>query len=101
MRERIRIERLSDSAQSSSGEPANAWIELCTVWARSRPISGSVETLEGERVMQRQFREFTARLRKDVTEKMRIVWDGQEWNIHSVEPDEERRFMILTTSRTR
>lgn len=53
------------------------------VWARVRPLRGD-EDMEDGRMDAVGLTEFTIRNRTDITERMRIVWQSENYNIRRI-----------------
>lgn len=65
------------------GGAALAWKALAKVWAKVRPVSGR-ERLAGGTIAAPALYRFTIRRRADVTEGMRIMWNGKPFNIRFI-----------------
>ncbi len=65
------------------GAVVQTWATFATVWARKRDIRGS-EQFTAQQVNARIAATFTVRWLDGVTEKMRISYDGQTWDIRSI-----------------
>lgn len=98
MDRRIVIEQNTPTRSSSGAEKA-AWTTLATVWAkvmeqRGREFFGS-QTVVGEAKAV-----FRIRHRSDVTRAMRISYNGEIWDIHSIDELPRRTGLdILATAR--
>lgn len=79
---RIRIEEATTSADSF-GQPLETWALVAEVWAELAPLKGG-ERWMAQQVTAETTTRFRIRYRDDVTEKMRIVYDGAEYDIASV-----------------
>lgn len=95
LRERIVIESLSE-AQSTSGHPAQSWSTLATVWAAVdyRQLPSDEKEMTGRKVAE-QVVLFTVRYRSDVTEKHRISYNSQYYDITSIAIDPAKFYMTL------
>lgn len=97
-RERIVIQAPQESVDSS-GYPAKTWTEHARLWARATFLRG-VELEAMQKINAATWIRFTIRYRhNDLTEKMRIVWRNENWNIHSILPTEDKFDMALTASK--
>ena len=61
------------------------WEDLATVWARlMRPTAQEIYRNEANREQATQTAYFRVRWRNDVTEDMRVVFDGHNWDIEGI-----------------
>lgn len=84
---RIVIEQPTNVASATTGEVSMTWETLDTVWATVTYPKSATVSLEGlEQARQTAVTpvEFTIRYREDVTEKMRIYYRSEYYNIHRV-----------------
>lgn len=79
---RIKIEE-NFPTKDSHGDDVDDFKELVTVWAEKRPMQGSERFQSQQILAQADFR-FLIRHRTDVTPKMRIILDGESYNIEAV-----------------
>lgn len=79
---RITIEQPTAS-QDAYGEPVESWGALATVWAQVQPLRGE-ERFEAQQVGAERTVRFRIRYRSDVTEQMRVVYDGDVYDITAV-----------------
>lgn len=99
MNERIVIQTVSE-AQSTSGFPAPTWSTFATVWANVQfGTSGADERILADRETSISPVLFTVRYRTDVTEKMRVSWRSDLFDIEAIMPAPEKDYMILKTKR--
>lgn len=97
MRERITIQREASQDDGGGGYDL-AWVDVCTVWARVRPLSGREQAAHGG-LEASQMYEITIRTRPDtdIYPGLRAVWNEKNLNIRSVVNDDERgRYLKLT-----
>lgn len=91
---RITIER-KEATKNAAGEKVNNWVKVKTVWANIRFERGMEAIRNGKDTAVRRA-SMRIRVRKDVDESMRVVYQRQAYNIHSVLPvDDGRTFMDL------
>ena len=76
---RIRIEQVTET-QGASGEPTSSWAVLEVVAAEARSIGGS-ESFRGAAVVAEAEVGFLIPWRSDLTTKMRILYDGNTYDI--------------------
>ena len=96
---RIVIEQ-STPAQDTAGQPIDSWAELATVWAEVVPVGGS-EVFQAKQFGAETVKKFRIRWRGDVTTKMRVVYDSNNYDIADVAEDrrfERRQFEIITAT---
>jgi SPP1 family predicted phage head-tail adaptor len=80
LRERITIQSAT-TTQAASGQPIRTWSAIATsVPAEVLAVNGG-ETVRGRQVSANAKYVVTVRYRSDVTEQMRLVWNGQALNI--------------------
>ena len=79
MDRRIAIQQYSVT-RSGSGHETKTWTTLATVWAEVRQKSGR-EYFGANQVVDEVDTLFIIRYRSDVTPKMRIVYNGRNYNI--------------------
>lgn len=83
--QRITFQRVTETVVAGGGR-VRTWSDLApvpTVWARVMPVRQG-EGLSENRMNAAQTAEFTIRNRADLTEKDRIVWAGETWNIRGI-----------------
>ncbi len=94
---RIVIEQRTPT-QDAAGQPIDSWAELATVWAEVVPVGGS-EVFQAKQFGAETVKKFRIRWRGDVTTKMRVVYDSDNYDIADVSEDrrfERRQFEIIT-----
>lgn len=98
-RERVLIESFSESADAE-GQPVKTWLTFITEWARAEFLSG--RELEAMQKINAEISvKFTTNYRADVTEKMRLYWRNDYWNIHAILPTEDKFDMALMASKVK
>lgn len=91
---RITLQERTDT-RDAAGEPIPAWTTLDTVWAALIPLTGR-EQFEAQQVNAQRPAKFQIRYRDDVTETMRISWDGEVWDINGISQIGRREGLELT-----
>jgi SPP1 family predicted phage head-tail adaptor len=87
--------------QDSLGQPIDAWVDVCKLWAQIKVISGSgfinQEFHDGGREVSRTTATIKVRKRPGIVADMRVVLaDGTIYEIRVVLPDlQDNRFMDL------
>lgn len=80
--QRVRIETQSNASDGYGGSVLT-WTLLAEVWARVRPVSGR-ERAEAAAVEAPALYRVVIRRRSDLTEGMRVVWNGQAFNLRFI-----------------
>lgn len=71
-------------SQDDYGEPVvTGWADVATVWAQVVPVSGR-EYFDATAVRAEKTTRFRIRWRSGLTEAMRIVYDGRNYDIRSI-----------------
>ena len=108
-RERIEIQVPTTEADSE-GQPIKDWAKHCETWASVRPLTGreyeSMRQINSEisKVFEMNYRREMVQRQQDAevsAVKMRIVWVGDNWNIHDIQPDEEKFNMKIFAARVK
>jgi SPP1 family predicted phage head-tail adaptor len=95
MRERVIIQNVTE-AQSTSGFPAETWADTATVWAEvTYSILPSDEDAIADKKTAIQVALFRIRTRTDTTEKSRLSYRSELFDIKAIEFTPGREFMIL------
>lgn len=92
LRELIVI-RTPTASQSASGEVTNSWATLASVWADIEPAT-TRDLLAAQHVAPSAALKVTIRNRTDVTSKMRVQINGQDYEIlgEPQDPNGQRRW---------
>lgn len=91
---RITIQR-RELATDSFGADVGAWVDVVTTWAGYEPISGAEQFAADQRYAAQLVR-FTIRHRAGIEARMRVVYDGQVWDIQDVAERGRRSALLLT-----
>ena len=97
MDRRITIEK-NTTTRSDSGAEVESWSTLATVWAEVRAVGGG-ERFRGAHIVAEATTSFVIRHRTDVTEKMRIQFDGDDYDIHVISEIGLREGLVIQASR--
>lgn len=96
--QQIAIQQESRTADAYGGAVL-AWTTLATVWAAVRPLAGR-ERAELAAVEAPASYRFTIRRRGDITDTMRIAWNGQTFNIRFIaDPGPRALYMAIEAER--
>lgn len=82
MNRRICIETFTTD-KDTFGQPLKTWTELKSVWADIRPL-GSTERFEASQVNRQVTVKMRIYHRTDITERMRILYDGDYYDIQGI-----------------
>ena len=96
---RITIQQ-NTPAQDAAGQPIDSWADLATVSAEVVPV-GCSEIFQARQTGAETVKKFRIRYRGDVTRKMRVVYDSDNYDIQDVAEDrrfERRQFQIITAT---
>jgi len=73
----------AQTAPDGHGGQTVSWVDVASAWAKVEPVRASEsETRGGVRAVAAYL--FEMHRRADLTEAMRIVWDGREYNIREI-----------------
>lgn len=78
------------AGQDGAGQPIPGWVEVTTFWADIRGGAG-LETVKAGAVTSTRQVSIRTRFRTDITNAMRVVSGGFNYNILAVLPDMQRR----------
>lgn len=96
-RERPVIQEAIENVDSE-GNPVESWIEVRRVWASVNVLSAT-EFPEMFKPNIKAVAEFEMNYYTDVTEKMRIQWRDEYWNINGLRPMPNKLDMTILASR--
>ena len=94
LKERVQILAPTTSV-GGNGERIETWGEYGTRWMLVEPMGGGESSID-DMAMSVVRAKFTARYDGDITEKFRLVWNGQTWNIRAIEFDPGKVYIMLT-----
>ncbi|MCK6475326.1 MAG: phage head closure protein [Phycisphaerales bacterium] len=92
---RITIEQPTTVGYDAAGGPTVEWASFTTLWAKREPMSGS-EQFGADQRYARQAAVFTVRHIPGITPAMRVVCEGQIYQIDDVAELDRRQFIRLT-----
>lgn len=84
MRHRIQIQSLTET-RNALGEKESSWTELKTVWSTYEPKTAG-ESYQEDQFQAKRTVLFRIRYREGITSKMRVLYDGDVYDIQSVVP---------------
>ena len=89
--------------QDAVGQPVEIWQDIATnptVWAEVVPVGGT-EQFQARQVNAEAVAKFRIRYRSDITRKMRVVYDGDDYDIFDAAEDrrfERRQYLLITAT---
>lgn len=100
MRERLVIQAVTTGtpAASAEGMPNVVFTNLVTLWAQVEFLNGR-ELEAMQKINSLILLRATVRYRKNLDEKMRVLWRDKIWNINAILPDPDTQFMALLLSK--
>lgn len=79
---RITIQSVT-TVQNSYGDPVESWSTFASVWASVKPYRGN-EEFDAEHHRSEELKVFKIRYRQGLNHKMRIVYEGANYDIRSI-----------------
>lgn len=93
---RIALQRPPTEAEVDAvGQPNDAWVTIAHVWAEVTFGSGG-ESFEADQTAARQRVTFRIRFRRGVSPEMRVVLDGNVYQVEDVAEPVRREELVLT-----
>lgn len=98
---RISIQQATE-VQDSVGQPIKTWADISgqPTWAEVIPVGGS-EIFQARQFGAETVKKFRIRYRTDITRKMRVVYDGDNYDITDAAEDrrfERRQYLLITAT---
>lgn len=90
---RITIQ-VATTTTNTFGEAVETWGTFRKVWAKLSYVSGNEQFEAGEKTAV-TINKFFIRYADDITEKMRISWDSDIYDIRAIELLERKQFLVL------
>ncbi len=97
--QRVQIQEAIETA-NAEGQPVKEWIKYVDTWAEVSSLTGR-EYESMKQINSEISNKFTINYRRDITVKMRVMWQTQQWNIHDIQPTSDRFDMRLYASRVK
>ena len=92
----VTIQRNEKVADGMFGGFKNVWVDLATVWAHVDQTGVSEKFINSVSVsIAKRNASITIRWRGDVTEVMRVIYDGLAWDIEGIGEVGQRRGLTL------
>ena len=93
LRNRVALQRLQ-SGTDAIGQPSTSWVDVATVWADVRYVSG-IETIKAGRDVSTSKASIQIRYTSGVDISMRAVVAGVGYEVVDIIPDAKRAFLTL------
>ena len=90
----IEIQSPTRVSDSQGGFTISGWTTTTSEWSHAKPLSGS-RTLDQGGIKYQLAVEFTIRRGTTITSASRIVWNSENYAIHSVVPSEKLDDQII------
>ena len=98
-RERVQIQEAVETADAE-GQAVKNWVKYVDTWAEVSALTGR-EYESMKQINSEISNKFTVSYRRDITVKMRLMWQLQQWNIHDIQPTADKFDMRIYTSRVK
>lgn len=95
LRDRITLQYATKTDDPAGGS-TKTWVDHATVWAKAWTIS-SGESTEARQTVLTRIQKFKIRYRSVLKGDWRIKWGTRYFSINSIDPDDKREFIYLTT----
>lgn len=99
LRHRVALQQKMQTQDPATGELLDDWVTFATVWASVEPLSAR-EFIAAQAGQSEITARVVLRYRDGITAEMRLVHQGQIYNIHGVLPDpvSGRHYLTLPVS---
>jgi len=90
------------SVDDGAGGRTTSWVDVCTAFGTPRWVKGSERTAssDGDQVATLETWLITIRFKSGITTAMRVVWNGDNYNIRSAaDRDQKGRHLVLEIER--
>lgn len=94
LRDRITLQ-YSTLTSDPAGGSTKSWVDYATIWAKAWTVS-SGESTEAKQTTLIRIQKFKIRYRSVLKGDWRIKWGNRYFAIHSIDPDNKRKFIFLT-----
>lgn len=86
--------------RTASGALSEAWTLLAETWAEVRfPVTGQDELYMADQQTARTRADFYIRWRSGLTEKIKVRYDAQDYDILTITEEGRRNFLLLKTEK--
>jgi SPP1 family predicted phage head-tail adaptor len=97
MDELVTVQQFSTTTDSNTGAKLQTWSTYTTMWARVQESESGSESVDSDRREAKQTVTFTVRYDAGISPKMRIVWEGKNYNIENIADLSRRMYLVLQT----
>ena len=97
MDELVTVQQFSTTTDSNTGEKVRSWSTYTTAWARVQESESGNESVDADRIEAKQTVVFTLRYDAGINAKMRIVWEGRDYNIINIADLSRRMYLVIQT----
>lgn len=97
LRHRVAIQQYVEGTRDGDGFPLpSAWVDYTKLWAKVAPLSGK-DLIAAQADQSEVSARMKIRYREDINTKMRVVWKGRIFAIHSQALDDNETGNIYCT----
>jgi SPP1 family predicted phage head-tail adaptor len=97
MDEIVTVQQFSTTTDANTGEKIRSWSTYTTAWARVQEAESGSESVDSDRREHKQTVTFTMRHDAGINTKMRIVWEGKNYNIENIADLSRRMYLKIQT----
>jgi SPP1 family predicted phage head-tail adaptor len=97
MDELVTVQQFSTTTDSNTGAKLQTWSTYTTMWARVQESESGSESVDSDRREAKQTVTFTVRYDAGINPKMRIAWEGKNYNIENIADLSRRMYLVLQT----
>ena len=90
---KIKLQSLVNTPTATGGF-TSAWVDVADIWAKIKNASGS-ELLHADQLGATAFSDFTIRYRSNITETMRLVYRGTDYQVRHINNIEEADLWLV------
>lgn len=97
MDELVTVQQFSTTTDANTGEKVRSWSTYTTAWARVHESENGSEGVDADRIEHKQTVVFTLRHDAGINTKMRIVWEGKNYNVINIADLARRMYLVIQT----
>lgn len=95
LRDRITIQRFSETGQDSTGARIGSWVAVGRAWASVRPVGGNTEERDGRATARRRYR-LIVRDEIDIRAGDRLLFGAETMSVRAVYPERANaRYLVV------
>jgi SPP1 family predicted phage head-tail adaptor len=95
--DKITIQKKTQVKNESTGSLSDSWVDLITVSAEAKYISGSEMINRG--ILNSYIIDFIVRFRSEINLDCQVVWNNQKFNLTAIEPIGRKQTLRLKCQR--